>query len=250
VVFPAARLARQTATEDILALFKRMIRERQLRAGQRLPNERGLAEQLGVSRPSLREAIRALAAMNILEVRPGDGTYVSSLDAELLAEPLQLLLAVEESAIFSLFEVRRIVEPATASFAAERATADELQLLRAEMQRGIACRADPEALVYHDTELHRLVYRAAHNPLLLATSASLASLVHKARLRTVRLPENAELTVIEHQAFVEAICTRRPTEAAEAMTRHLERIERHLRAETTAERDGTESSSGSDGPRN
>jgi GntR family transcriptional repressor for pyruvate dehydrogenase complex len=231
--FPAARTARPSASDDVLAVFKRMIRERQLRPGQRLPNERHLAAQLGVSRPSLREAICALAAMNILHVRPGDGTYVSSLDAQLLAEPLQLVLAVEESAIFSLFEVRRIVEPATAALAAERATDDELRFIRAEMERGIACQADPEALITHDTELHRLVYNAAHNPLLLTTSASLANLVRHARLRTVRLPENAQLTVAEHQAFVDAICMRRPKAASAAMTAHLERIERHLRAEAS-----------------
>jgi len=167
--------------------------------------------------------------MNILEVRHGDGTYVSSLDPELLAEPLHLILAIDESALYALFEVRRVIEPAAAAFAAERATSEELELLRTEMANGIASVSDPPALIQHDTSLHRLLHRAAHNPLLMSTSASLAGLAHAARLRTVQLPENARLTIEEHGAFVEAICSRRPQDASEAMLRHLRRIEQHLR---------------------
>jgi len=118
--------------------------------------------------------------MNILEVRHGDGTYVSSLDPELLAEPLQLILAIDGSALYALFEVRRVIEPAAAAFAAERATSEELELLRTEMENGLASVSDPPALIQHDTSLHRLLHRAAHNPLLMSTSASLAGLAHAA----------------------------------------------------------------------
>lgn len=207
-----------------------MIQDGRCRPGERLPNERDLAQHLGVSRPSLREAIRALAAMNILDVRHGDGTYVTSLDPELLAEPLQLILAIDVSAIFALFEVRRLIEPAAAALAAERATPQERDLLRRELERGMACQSQPVALIEHDTALHRLVHQAAHNPLLVSVSASLSGLARRARLRTVQLPENARLTMEEHRAYVEAICGGRPTAAAAAMLQHLQRIERQLRA--------------------
>ena len=218
---------------DVFLLLKEMIRDGKCRPGERLPNERDLAHHLGVSRPSLREAIRALAAMNILEVRHGDGTYVTSLDPELLAEPLQLILAIDDSAIFSLFEVRRLIEPAAAGLAAERATSQERDLLRRELERGMACQSQPAALIEHDTALHRLVHQAAHNALLVSVSASLSGLARRARLRTVQLPENARLTMEEHRAYVEAICEGQPTAAAAAMLQHLQRIERQLRADHT-----------------
>jgi GntR family transcriptional regulator, transcriptional repressor for pyruvate dehydrogenase complex len=222
---------RRSRPKDVFLLFKAMIRDGQCRPGERLPNERDLAHHLGVSRPSLREAIGALAAMNILEVRHGDGTYVTSLEPELLAEPLQLILAIDDSAIFSLFEMRRLIEPAAAGLAAERATAQERDLLRRELERGMACQSQPAVLIEHDTALHRLVHRAAHNALLVSVSASLSGLARRARLRTVQLPENARLTMEEHRAFVEAICEGQPTAATAAMLKHLQRIERQLRAD-------------------
>jgi GntR family transcriptional regulator, transcriptional repressor for pyruvate dehydrogenase complex len=229
--FPSTAFDRTSRSNNVLALFKQMIREGQIRPGERLPNERDLARRLGVSRPSLREAVRALAAMKILDVRHGDGTYVTSLDPELLAQPLQLILSIDSSFILDLFELRRIIEPAAAALAAKRATDEELQALRVELERGVASQRHPAALVEYDTTLHRLLHQAAHNPLLVSVSSSLAGLARKSRLRTVRLPENARLTIEEHKAFVEAVCARQPSEAAEAMLRHLERIERQLRGE-------------------
>ena len=227
--FPTRKFVRNSRPNGVLALFRRMIRDGRVRPGERLPNERDLARHLGISRPSLREAVRALAAMNILEVRQGSGTYVTSLDPELLAEPLQLILAIDASAIVALFELRRIIEPSASALAAQRATPRELDLLRREIERGTAVQHRPDALVDHDTALHRLVHQAAHNPLLLSASASLAGLARTSRLRTVRLPENARLTIREHRAIVDAICARNPGQAAKQMLAHLQRIETQLR---------------------
>jgi GntR family transcriptional repressor for pyruvate dehydrogenase complex len=227
--FPSITRQNRSRPDDVLALFKQMIRDGQIRPGERLPNERDLAQRLGVSRPSLREAIRALAAMNVLEVRRGDGTYVTSLDARVLAEPLELILSIDSSAIFALFELRRIIEPHVAALAAERASEAELALLRRELERGATVQHQPDALIEHDSELHRLIHEAAHNPLLPSISSSLARLARASRLRTVQLPQNARLTIKEHRAIVEAICARRSAEAARLMLAHLERIERQLR---------------------
>ncbi|HEX6946139.1 MAG TPA: FadR/GntR family transcriptional regulator [Acidimicrobiia bacterium] len=211
-------------------LLRKLIAQGDLRPGQRLPNEHDLANRLGISRASLREGIRALAAMNIVVVRHGDGTYVSSLEPELLAEPLQLILAIEDSAVFSLFEVRRITEPAAAALAAERATTEELDALRDEIKAGIEAQGDALKLVEHDSRLHQLIHLAAHNPILRSVSASLAGLANSVRKRTVRLPRNAPLTISEHTDVVEAICARDSEAASRAMTVHLVRVENDLRA--------------------
>lgn len=228
-------LKRTSAPDVVLNLLKKLIAQGDLRPGQKLPNERELAARLGVSRPSLREGMRALAAMNIVAVRHGDGTYVSSLDPELLAQPLQLILSIDTSAIYHLFEVRRITEPAAASLAAIRGSATDLEAIEKEMgQIGVAEQTDAE-LVAHDTRLHRLIHQAAHNPLLLSVSASLAELAHEARKRTVRLPRNAALTIREHQAIADAICTRDTGAAASSMLTHIDRIESDLRENSADE---------------
>ena len=203
----------------------------ELRPGQKLPTERDLAEQFAVSRSSLREGIRALAVMNVLTVRHGDGTYVSSLDPELLAEPLNFVLAINASAIFDLFEVRRITEPAVAALAAQRATGEELHLLREEMEGALSTELDSADLIAHDTRLHGLVHRASHNPILLSTSASLAGLAHNARVRATLLSANTQMTVSEHGEVVEAICARDSNAAARAMMAHIRRLENQMRLE-------------------
>lgn len=203
----------------------------ELRPGQKLPNERDLAEQFEVSRSSLREGIRALAVMNVLTVRHGDGTYVSSLDPELLAEPLHFVLAINASAIFDLFEVRRITEPVVAALAARRATSEELDLLQEEMQGALTSELGPAELIAHDMRLHGLVHRACHNPILLSTSASLAGLAHNARVRATLLPANTQMTVSEHGDVVEAICARDSDAAARAMLAHIHRLENQMRLE-------------------
>ncbi|MCB0176501.1 MAG: FadR family transcriptional regulator, partial [Anaerolineae bacterium] len=87
-----------------------LLKEKQLKPGDKLPPERELAAMMQVSRPSLREGLRALSMMNVLEIRQGDGTYVTSLDPELLVEQLSLVLALDDSTLLQLFEARKILE--------------------------------------------------------------------------------------------------------------------------------------------
>ncbi len=220
---------RPAASGSVLELLKTLIAQGQLRPGQRLPSEKELADRIGISRASLREGISALVAMNIVVVRQGDGTYVSSLDPELLAQPLQLILSVNPDAIFSLFEVRRITEPVAAALAAERASTAEVDALRDEMKNGIDSHQISSELVAHDSRLHRLIHQAAHNPVLTSVSASLAGLIHHARQRTVKLPRNATLTISEHEEIVDAITARDAERSRRAMTIHLVRVENDLR---------------------
>lgn len=219
---------RPSAPDVVLNLLKKLIAQGDLRAGQKLPNERELAARLGVSRPSLREGMRALAAMNIVTIRHGDGTYVSSLDPELLAQPLQLILSIDTSAIYHLFEIRRITEPAAASLAATRGSEEDLAAIGLELKHIGDLEQTADELVAHDTHLHRLIHQAAHNPLLLSVSASLAALAHEARKRTVLLPGNAALTIREHQEIADAICARDAGLAASNMLAHISRIENDL----------------------
>ena len=114
-----------------------------------------------VSRPSLREALRALAMLNIVEIRQGSGTYVSSLKPEVLIEHLDFVFALDDSTFTELLEARQMLEPGLAAAAATRATDEELALLRACVSRAAVDVDDPEVFLAADLELHQIISVAA-----------------------------------------------------------------------------------------
>src|SRR6059036_4083563 len=117
--------------QEIVRQVKAMIAEGRLKSGDQLPPERDLAEKFVVSRTSVREALRALESLGLIEIRPGEGTFIREVSVEALIEPLALVMASQRGAIAELFEARRLLEPAIAALAAGRATPEELS----EMER-------------------------------------------------------------------------------------------------------------------
>jgi DNA-binding FadR family transcriptional regulator len=218
-------LARRTYVAEAIRTIKDMILDGRLQPGQRLPPERSLSEALGVSRPTVREAIRSLQAMHILESRHGAGTFVASLSVEELLRPLQFVLALAEGGLEHLFEVRLMLEPGAAALAAERATDEQIDALRdcAERTQHEAV-DDADAMLRLDIELHEQIVRAARNPLLEHLWAATSALGAESRAYTVRLPGVRPSTIGEHHAIVEAIAARDPAAAGAAMTAHIARI--------------------------
>jgi GntR family transcriptional repressor for pyruvate dehydrogenase complex len=115
--------------EEVVAQLHQLIEEGKLKAGDRLPSERELAETFRVSRGSVREAIKALEREGLVVARPGSGTFISAVDVERLVAPLASLLLRSKDALIDLFEMRRLVEPGIAALAAERATAADIACL-------------------------------------------------------------------------------------------------------------------------
>lgn len=217
-------LARTGFTTDAIRTVKDMVLDGRLQPGDRLPSERALSEALGVSRPTVREAIRSLQAMNIVESRHGSGTFVASLSVDDLLRPLLFALALSDFGIEHLFEVRLMLEPGTAALAAERGDDEELEHLRDVAQHGRTDDLPPEQLASLDAELHECIARASHNALLERLLASIRTLAEESRNYTVRLPGVAQHTVSEHEEIVTAICARDPEQARAAMAEHLGRI--------------------------
>src|SRR3954470_12088201 len=108
---------RSSAATEAIRAIQEMIVDGRLAPGQRLPAERELSEMLGISRPTLRETIRSLVSLNILESRHGSGTYVAALDPATLLEPLQFVMSLRGRTLDELFEARLLIEPALAAFA-------------------------------------------------------------------------------------------------------------------------------------
>jgi GntR family transcriptional regulator, transcriptional repressor for pyruvate dehydrogenase complex len=221
-------IRRDAVAHQAIATIKRMIVRGDLQAGQRLPAERELAAQLGVSRPSLREAIRALIALHILESRHGEGTFVSSLEPELLMEPIDFVLQVDDGSIASLFEARRVLEAGIAALAAERATDLELAELEDFAKRGRTKVGDVDAFIEHDVEFHDRIRRAARSPVLASMLGSVSSLSLETRRRTARSQAVRARSSADHLRIVKTLKAREPEAARQAMIAHLEHVRRAL----------------------
>jgi GntR family transcriptional repressor for pyruvate dehydrogenase complex len=221
-------ISRNRVANVAIERIKSLILSGELGPHDRLPTERELAEQLGISRPTIREAIRALIAMNILESRHGAGTYVSSLDPRELAEPIDFLLRVDEDSFLSLFETRQVLETGLVRLAAVHATPEEIAELRRLMDSYRDTMDDPETCIHLDIEFHDCIAKAARNPILASLLSSVARLALESRRRTGRSAAVREATVIDHGTIIAAIEARDGDAAARAMHDHLQHAQSGL----------------------
>ncbi|HEY7004238.1 MAG TPA: FadR/GntR family transcriptional regulator [Gaiellaceae bacterium] len=228
-----ATVKREAAKQAVDRLRDRIL-QGEFSAGERLPPERVLARELGVSRSTLREAIRALVVMNVLVSRHGDGTYVSSLEPDLLAEPFELMVSLSDESLFHLFEVRRVLETACAGLAAERISDEELVHFDRILEHSEAARDDPEELLDRDVELHTAIVLATRNPLLIRIMSGVGALALAGRRRTIGLPGVADRSLADHARIVSALRRRSPDTARAAMAAHLEHVEQSFRESGSA----------------
>jgi len=215
------KFVRQSVPEEIVKDILHMIQRGELRSGDQLPTERELMAKLEVSRSSIREALRALSVMNVINIRQGHGTYVSSLDPELLVEHLEFVVSLEDATILHLFEVRKMIEVYCAELAARRIKPEEVDKLQAIL--------DLHTLHDIDTELHREIAELSKNPILMRIYSSIERLSQISRSRTGSLPGVREHASIDHARIVKAIIAQDPEEAKNAMLAHLIFIESKLR---------------------
>jgi GntR family transcriptional regulator, transcriptional repressor for pyruvate dehydrogenase complex len=214
--------------EEIVEQIKQLISEGKLKPGDKLLAERELADQFQVSRASVREAIRTLEMLGVIDIRPGEGTFVRSSGADDIIRPLAMFLAVERSSILDMFEMRRVFETATAGLAAERASSDEIDQIRStleNMQEGLNVQ-DSEKGQEFDAAFHYAVAEATHNSLLIklfkTVSEEFAKANSVARRRLYHdSARNAQRIIDQHSEIFEAIRARSPQAASKAMLEHL-----------------------------
>ena len=222
---------RDSLSEQIAARLLSLIREKKLHPGDRLPPERDLAAMMKVSRPSLREALRALSIMNLIEVRQGDGTYVSTLrPAELLVEHLDLIFALEDTTYLELFEARKSLEVGIVALAAQRITPGEIAELEDCLNEARSNTEDREAFLQADVKLHSLITKAARNAILSSFMEAVSRLGDASRHRTVELPGVPSQTIEDHRAIVAALKTHDPEAARQAMLTHLNNVQQKLKS--------------------
>ncbi|WP_460347985.1 FadR/GntR family transcriptional regulator [Actinoallomurus acanthiterrae] len=217
-------------TDEAIIKIKEMIISGALQPGDRLPREPDLAAQLGLSRTSLREAVRALSLLNILDVRQGDGTYVSSLEPDVLLEAVSFVLDFhQDDTVLQAFQVRGILEPAAAALAAQRITEPELARL-SELLDELGEAPQVEELVANDLEFHRLIAAAAGIPLLSSLLERISAPTIRARIwRGLTQAEAVSNTLAEHRAILNALANGEAEAARAWTTVHITSVASWLR---------------------
>ncbi|MFF9399415.1 MULTISPECIES: FadR/GntR family transcriptional regulator [unclassified Streptomyces] len=220
-----------TVTDEAIGKIKGMIVSGALRPGDRLPRESELAAELGLSRNSLREAVRALSLIRILDVRQGDGTYVTSLDPQVLLESLSFLVDFHrDDTVLEFLAVRRILEPAATAMAAARITEAQLDALDVALD-GLGEAPSVEELVASDLEFHRGIVRASGNTVLCSLLDGLTGPTLRARVRRGLTQEDAiGRTLYEHRAILSALRDRDAEAARSWATVHVTGVEQWLRS--------------------
>ena len=212
-------------TEQVVARVYELIKRDELKPGDRLPPERDLARQLGISRPSLRAGLGSLISMGVLKSRQGAGTFLVDGPPALDSEPLRLLAELHGFSFDHMFETRLILEVGATGLAAERATGDQLATMSEEIAEMFGALGDPQQFLVHDIGFHRAVAAASGNPTLATLVEMVSAILYERRRDTIERAHDFNEALELHRRIYRAIRARRPDEAREAMREHIVRAQ-------------------------
>jgi GntR family transcriptional regulator, transcriptional repressor for pyruvate dehydrogenase complex len=223
-------------TDEAISHLRRMIQSGALPPGARLPPERQLAAQIGISRSGVREAVKVLESARVLDVRRGDGTYVTSLAPRLLLQGVGFAVdLLQGETLLEVMEVRRLLEPAATAVAATRISEDRLAELGGLLERMRGAIGDAKRMVQYDIAFHRTVMLATGNETLTSLLDGLSGRTVRARIWRGRVHSNvAHTTLDEHQAIYHALKTRDQLLAHAAALIHVNTSESWLRIVLTS----------------
>ncbi len=222
----------ETLANRVQAELQRLIIDSQLGVGDRLPTERDLAEQFGVSRTVVREAVRALAAKGLIEVTAGRGAMVRAPSPEWAAESIGLLMRHSSSGLDydKVIEVRRMLEVQIAALAASRRTKADLDDLDAILEGAANYVEDADAFITFDVAFHAALARATHNELFSALLDSLSPVMVEVRRLGLRVPGTPQRALDHHRSVLDAVRARQVRIARVAMDRHMDEARDTLQA--------------------
>ncbi|MEA4883310.1 MAG: FadR/GntR family transcriptional regulator [Clostridia bacterium] len=232
---PGGGIRRVKLSDGIVEHIKSLIMAGRLKPGDKLPPERDFAATLGVSRTALREAVRTLSLMGLLDARQGEGTFVSGLVASSFMKPLSPMLAMGSIDILELVEARRIIESKAVSLCALRASEGELADISAlvdEMQLSISYIEHFNQL---DLDFHMAVSRGSHNSVLVATLEAIRDALYEQVRGVQSLPGASDRALGYHYQITAALVDRDSERAEREMAEHLNDVERAVVASMVGE---------------
>jgi GntR family transcriptional repressor for pyruvate dehydrogenase complex len=214
--------------EQITEQIQSRIMTGELRPGDKLPPERELAEQFGVSRTAVREAVKALHEKGLLEVRPGNGTFISNITdttSEVMRDSLDLIVNVGlVNGLVELMQVRTLLEPGIAALAAEMATEANIQAMQQAVDTMDTALDNADVYVEADLKFHRALATASQNSLITILLDPIVDLLREQRKRIFLVEGGPERGQYHHKRILKAVATRQPLAAREAMAVHLKQV--------------------------
>lgn len=213
VVFVFHKLKKPLIYEKIIEEIKTMVISGELKPGDRLPSERAMTEMFGISRMSLREALKALSVLGLLEAQPGEGYFVSK-DYDRGLSSLNLMSFYLEDVRFSVLETRLIIEPEAVKLAVHRITPEQLEKLEECVTEMLHCVQEGRSYTEPDECFHRMIYEATHNVVLINMMKTLGQII-------VPLPVGKERSALDHKEILAAIKEQDGEKASHLMTEHL-----------------------------
>jgi DNA-binding FadR family transcriptional regulator len=241
---PFQTVATQRLYQQVAQQISDLIRAGELPEGGRLPAERDLAKRLGVSRPTVREAMIALEIAGFVEVRTGSGIYVRSAAGERAARAEPAARFDAGPGPFELLQARLLIEPEIAAAAARHATAADVAAIE-ESIRSLETASNHKASIDADQQFHSLVANATGNDVLVGIVndlwTSMSSPIFEALSSRTGLPETDGMTVADHRTILRKIAQHEPDQARRAMREHLEHVEAILASPEMIVRDGAPS---------
>lgn len=211
-----------SAAEQVVERVRGLLERGELHPGDRLPAERDLARETGVSRSSVRVGLRALSTMGIIRSRHGSGTYVADGPPTLESEPLHFLAALHGFTRDEMFEARRLLEVGVAGLSAERATGEHMAAIAEEVTSMFASLEAPHDFLVHDIRFHRAVAAASGNPILASLVEMLSNVFYERRRQTVSRARDLKESAEMHRRIYMAIRQHDVATARDTMNRHLQ----------------------------
>ena len=229
------RIRRTKVYEEVAQQLHRLIVEGHFKPGDKLPTERELAEAFGVSRASVRDAVRSLELLGLVEPRQGQGRVVRPLSPDGLVKPLASVLVRNRALLGELLEVRKMLEPPIAARAALLATPEEIARMEQIVDRQAERLRRGELPIDEDTEFHYVIATAARNSVILQVIDVLMDLLQESRQQSLQVQGRPQKSVEGHRLILDGIRRRDPGATEAAMRQHLEEIEAVLSANPDAQ---------------
>lgn len=232
---PFQTLPRPNAVEDIIETFKQAIIHGELQPGQRLPSEAELGQQLGVGRGTVREAMKMLEALGVVNIKRGDGTYIVDRPSSALLSPLVFAIMLEAGMGPELLELRSIIEVGYCQLASQKATQEDWdQIKKAHEAFEIYARSsewDVDELAQRDLNFHFAILDATHNPLVIKIGRTVEELFFASIRGTLLSMADIEWSIDVHQRIVEALHDGDPQSIHQAVENSLSVVKLHLPVE-------------------
>lgn len=227
-------IGKKAVSELVVQRILDLVKTGHLSAGDKLPPERDLADQLDVSRPTIREALRALSILGVLEIRHGGGVYVTALNAEELLSPLDFFVSLNAQNMAELFDARIHFEPMLCGLSAERLTDAALDRLATLVSEQLADPEDLELFHITDVEFHKIILEASGNDFLSRFGKLLQVLGDQGRQAFQKRKSIRVQSIEDHQVILAALQAHDPAAAHRAMRQHMVNVRTALREVTGA----------------